>query len=283
MSDALSAECTLQLRSAWAQDWDEFLAWCTAEGWIISRLERSLLQNRWRSCFWVLWEGSSRRAFISVVKYPRSAWIGNLIVDPLQRGKGYGSVLFKAGLNRLDATGINRVWLTASPMGEPIYTKQGFFKVGTCQRWLGTGSGRGVNHSAAFETRQRIIGWDTSAWGEPRHELLEYLSCVSTPVTNKHFAAMVQPGASSSHIGPWISTQNSGAEPAYIEDFIGRLRSACPAGYTLSADILESSALGPYLEREGFKTCSSTALMCRTGEEVNIDRVHALASLGSMG
>ncbi|MFW6387257.1 MAG: GNAT family N-acetyltransferase [Thermodesulfobacteriota bacterium] len=288
MSHAIDRHYSLRITPVRPEDWDVFLDWCTAESWIISEPERYLLQNQWHACFKILWEQEHRRAFISVVRYPSSAWIGNLIVDPLRRGCGYGSRLFNAELDLLKSADIQRIWLTASAMGEPLYRKHGFIGIETCERWIGAGTGACPGNPVPAQARglQRIITRDAAAWGESRQELLEYLGSISSVVVNPQFATLVQPGIHSWHIGPWIGKSSCGDGAADITaagDFIAQIRKTAPGGKALSADVLKSSQLAPYLEQAGFCKTGTSALMCRTSRHVDLDRVYALASLGSIG
>lgn len=279
---------SLQVRTVAPEDWPVFLQWCSAEGWIISEPEGYLLQNKWHSCFKVLWEEHKRRAFISVVEYSDSAWIGNLIVDPAQRGCGYGSLLFNAELEALDTAGLERIWLTASAMGMPLYLKHGFTRIGDCERWVGTGVGtvtdlRGAGGTCAQKI-QDLIGEDTRAWGESRRELLASLGAFSMALTSQKFTTLLQPGSHSWHVGPWIGRDiHTNISAADTEDFIHMIRKNTPRGQHLSMDVLKSSKLGMFLPQAGFHTTGSSVLMCRTSGPVNIPRVCALASLGSIG
>jgi GNAT superfamily N-acetyltransferase len=279
---------TLQVRIASPEDWDVFLDWCTAEGWIISDPERYLLQNQWQSCFKVLWEKDHRRAFISVIRYPRSAWIGNLIVDPDLRGCGYGSLLFNAELEALDTAGMEQVWLTASAMGMPLYLKHDFTRIDDCDRWMGTGMGTVTGQLGAGSTCaqkiQDLIGEDARAWGESHQKLLESLADFSMAVTSEKFTTLLQPGSHSWHVGPWIGRDiHANISPADIEDFIRMILKNTPRGQTLSVDVIKSSKLGVPLHQAGFHKTGSSVLMCRTRGQINLPRVYALASLGSIG
>jgi len=280
----LTLDSNLQVRTVRPADWHVFLEWCTAEGWIISDPERYLFQNQWRLYFKMLWGKNSPRAFISVVRYPASAWIGNLIVDPSRRGCGYGSLLFKAELESLDAADPERTWLTASAMGMPLYLKHGFIWIDDCERWIGSGTGQRGRTGICAQNMQNLIDEDGRAWGESRQELLEYLGNISTPVTSAEFTALLQPGSHSWHIGPWTRRDNyTNISTADIEHFITLIRKNTPGAQTLSIDLLKASKLGPYLKQAGFRKIGSSALMCRTSKQINLGNVCSLASLGSIG
>jgi GNAT superfamily N-acetyltransferase len=261
-----------------------FLDWCSAEGWIISEPERNLLQNKWHSCFKLLREKGKRRAFISVVEYSTSAWIGNLIVAPAQRGCGYGSLLFNAELRTLDREGIERIWLTASAMGMPLYLKHGFTRIDTCERWMGTGAGGKDTGSVCAPQMRSLVHDDAAAWGESRRELLEALGEFSTPLTSPKFTTLLQPGPHSWHVGPLIARGgDANISAADTEDFIHMIRTNAPRGQTLSMDVLQSSNLGVFLAQAEFHKTGSSVLMCRTPGRVDIPGVYALASPGSIG
>lgn len=222
------------------------------------------------------------RAFISVIRYPDSAWIGNLIVDPLCRGCGYGSLLFNAEVKALNTQRLKRIWLTASAMGMPLYQKHGFSWIDDCERWIGSGVGQRGSTELSAQINE-FIQHDTLAWGESRSSLLEYLGSFSPAVISAGLATLLQPGIHSWHVGPWVGRGDHTNSPADIEDFIARIRKATPGGQALSIDLLKASKLGAYLKQAGFRKIGSSALMCRTPSSIDIRRVYALASLGSIG
>ncbi len=54
------------------------------------------------------------------------AWVGMVLVDETQRGRGIGTAIMRHALVQLDAKGIQSIRLDATHLGEPIYRKLGF-------------------------------------------------------------------------------------------------------------------------------------------------------------
>ncbi len=54
------------------------------------------------------------------------AWVGMMLVEAGQRGRGIGRALMTHALRFLDGKGVRTVRLDATPMGEPLYRSMGF-------------------------------------------------------------------------------------------------------------------------------------------------------------
>ena len=116
---------------------------------------------------------------VSLVNYDeRYAFLGLFIVVPELRGRGIGSVLFKAALARAGArvTGLDGV-----VDQQPYYARMGFELLHRNMRWLGTGSGgRSADVvdlvEAPLEYDRAVFGADRAAWLErwiqPAHRAL---------------------------------------------------------------------------------------------------------------
>ena len=87
---------------------------------------RRFLQLAPEGCFVAEVDGAPAGTVVAVVFGP-VAWIGMVLVDEAQRGKGIGSALMRHVLAHLDAQpGITSVRLDATHLGAPIYRKLGF-------------------------------------------------------------------------------------------------------------------------------------------------------------
>jgi ribosomal protein S18 acetylase RimI-like enzyme len=69
---------------------------------------------------------SKRAGFVTTSCFKKSAWLGNLIVDPNFRKMGIGTALMSAGLEHIQSLGIKSAWLDADPPGINIYQSLGF-------------------------------------------------------------------------------------------------------------------------------------------------------------
>jgi len=227
-------------------DWPLFLAWAAAENWRVPERERHL--------------------------------IGNLLVAPKNRGRGYGAALFDFALEFLQRLTLKRIWLTASQAGMPIYQRRGFSSVDRIERWQGAGLGR-----AELQRREllaELIETDRSCWGELRAPLLNALGDGEICRSGETLG-LLQPGTDGWQLGPWLSPKNSPRENhLLLTEALGKT----PVGRPLVIDTLVSADLGQLLRSAGMVMTGSNELMCLSRLPVTtLNGVAALASLGSIG
>jgi predicted N-acetyltransferase YhbS len=115
-------------------------------------------------------------------------WIGMIFVDEGLRGRGIGTALTAAVVDRLEAAGCATLSLLATPLGRPIYERLGFAAL-TEYRMLiapggvapaGPGTGIGTESSGAASRLRpyepadlpAILALDRAATGEERGHLL---------------------------------------------------------------------------------------------------------------
>ena len=72
----------------------------------------------------------------------RLAWIGMMLVDPEFRGRGIARRLMGAAIDSIRAKGIATIGLDATPAGMPVYSKLGFVRETSMQRWSRCSRGR---------------------------------------------------------------------------------------------------------------------------------------------
>ena len=83
-------------------------------------------------------EKNGRRIGICVAtKYETSGFIGMLIVIEEERGKGYGTQLFRKAIRYLNDNNIRNIYLDGDLDAVPIYEKYGFRKVCKSLRFIG--------------------------------------------------------------------------------------------------------------------------------------------------
>ena len=261
-----------------AADWPSFAALAAAEGWSIPLQEQRLFQNHWRPFFFVLKEQGTPFGFVSAVAYKSSGWIGNLLIAPEQRGKGYGAELFDFALDFLRRSRPQRIWLTASTQGAPLYRKRGFVSVDRIDRW--SGSGLAATTEDSGRELSDLIDCDTRCWGESRAPLLKLLCDDSLPLTAGEDRALLQPGLEFWQLGPWLSPRQN---PRDNRQLLQQARERTPQGKTLVADILISSGQELNLRNAGYQRGGSNELMCLAADPQTPGGVVALASLGSIG
>ncbi|MDZ4184723.1 MAG: GNAT family N-acetyltransferase, partial [Desulfuromonadales bacterium] len=80
--------------AAAAQDWRTFMTLAEGEGWRVPKNELSLHRQGGCSRAWALRADHATIGLITGVRHQCSAWIGNLIIAPAARGRGFGAQLF---------------------------------------------------------------------------------------------------------------------------------------------------------------------------------------------
>lgn len=261
-------------------DWQVFQLLADQEGWRVPELELELFQNIAPDSAAVARQKECCRGFVTALGHQRSGWIGNLIVARDSRGCGVGQRLFLHAVKQLQEQGVEEQWLTASAQGCPLYERHGFRSVGRIRRWFATGTGEGkevFSSTAVADLQAR----DQSVWGEQRSCLLDYLCSRGRILSVGGSCALLQRDRHFDCLGPWYSDV-----PRYSEavDLLGQARALTPAGKELVLDAYPSAVIEKALRRVGFQCRGETELMVR-GEAPVVDfrRLHALASLGSMG
>jgi GNAT superfamily N-acetyltransferase len=53
-------------------------------------------------------------------------WVGTIFVEPARRGSGLGRTMTRAAIDELKARGCRTLLLIATPMGRPVYEREGF-------------------------------------------------------------------------------------------------------------------------------------------------------------
>lgn len=262
-------------------DWDVFLALAEREGWRVPEQELDLFGGILSSCAFALKAWGKSLGFVTAVAYEKNGWIGNLLVHPRWRGKGYGSRLFDHALAELARQGVETIWLTASALGRPLYEKKGFRRVDGVVRWqreleeeAGKPKGEAMARDALFQADARV-------WGESRRELVGHLAeggdvhCVGETV------ALLQKRSNLRVLGPWVSPNLCPRENRLV---LAGILGAAGEGDQIVADVLESSPLGSLLMAADFSVRGRCDLMAKgPGAGVDLKAAVALASLGSIG
>jgi ribosomal protein S18 acetylase RimI-like enzyme len=157
-----------------AADVPWFLNLATREQWVCDPWEFAFLLRIFPHGCMVVRAHQEPVAFITSISYGNSGWIGNLLVDGEHRGKGLGRTLMERALAILQLAGVERIWLTASSAGRPIYERLGFTKSDEISRWKGRGLDCGcvpADDSGCHD----VENLDATGWGDPRESLLTEL------------------------------------------------------------------------------------------------------------
>lgn len=268
----------MQFQNLSEDAWRLFFSWAELAGWRISFQECRLFQNQWRPYFFALYAAGEVQGFVSAVAYKKSGWIGNLLVRPERRGLGYGAALFDFALDFLRRAKLQRIWLTASDAGQPIYRRRGFVAVDRIERWIARGIEKPVPSSE--QPVAALIDLDSRCWGESRAPLLNALADDGELVCDGEAMALLQPGVNMWQLGPWLSAAR---KPQQNRNLLNLAVEKTALGKELLCDVLASAEMELVLRACGFKKSGSSQLMVLSEEPVTLAGVIALASLGSIG
>jgi GNAT superfamily N-acetyltransferase len=268
-----------------AAEWALFLEWAALEGWRVPARELALYRGELAGSAFVLRDGADRPlGFVTVCRHQRSAWIGNLLVAPWGRGRGFGRRLFEHAVACLAERNNATLWLTASPGGAPLYASSGFREVGRIERWVGRGRGATAAAPAAGGLHgglYSLVKADAAACGDSRAELLTSLACGGRILRSGHSIALVQAGDGLHVIGPWISVDHC---PRANRTILTDAVEGCREGDEMAVDLYDGAPERTLLAAAGFAQSGETVLMCRgETERTRTGGAVALATLGSMG
>jgi GNAT superfamily N-acetyltransferase len=104
------------------------------------------------------------------------AWVCMVLVDPLERGRGLGTHITRAVLERLGD--MARVGLDATPKGQPIYARLGFAETGRLVRMEAEGATRPAPAEAATPLAagdlEAVLAMDREVFGADRAAVLRW-------------------------------------------------------------------------------------------------------------
>jgi GNAT superfamily N-acetyltransferase len=108
-------------------------------------------------------------------------WVGTIFVEPARRGSGLGRAMTRAVIDELEARGCRTLVLIATPMGRPVYEREGFSRLDDQVRFsidgLPADAGPPDPRVRVFQTADldAIVALDRFATGEDRRPVLESL------------------------------------------------------------------------------------------------------------
>lgn len=264
-----------------SEDWEKFLGLAAREGWKVSEGELRLLDGGLGGSAFVLRSRAGFCGFVTATAHGRSGWIGNLLVPPDCRGKGYGSLLFEHAVEVLERQGVDSIWLTASKAGRPIYEKRGFEPVNRVRRWRHPARGQETYRPLTGGCCADLVQADSRVWGEARSRMLEALAGDGLVLRMDENLALLQGGRGFWVLGPWVSPELC---PRGNRRLLAAVMEQIPSGAEVVADVLETSGMGSLLTAAGFEPAGVCELMAKGGtDRVNLGGLVSLASLGSIG
>lgn len=201
---------------------------------------RNLLTAEGATCRLALLDGSPVGT-VSLLSYSRSlAWIGMLLVEENQRGRGVGKGLLEAALHEAGLQGVGCVGLDATPAGRPLYCKRGFVETAEIFRWEGapTGLDDGGLPPITAKDWPELEGFDASLFGVSRLALLQRLAPMGRTVICRMNGeirgyGMSRPGQRATYLGPVMATDSTAAARVARTLLVGREQALvywdCPA------------------------------------------------------
>lgn len=266
----------MQITNFTTRDIDSFLALAQEEEWISHRRELAFLLKRSPDACLICHEEGRPVGFVTAIRHGNSAWIGNLLVGSVNRGRGIGTALFRRVTEKLELSGATTLWLTASLAGRPIYERCGFRSCDRIRRWEHPGS---CTEQAAPRS-EMDSGWqeiDFLGWGDARKELLAYAAAGGSVIGEEQGFLMLQRLGNGHQIGPFGALNGETSE--------GLLVQALATGGKLVLDVPASNLIAEQqLTRHGFQAAGEVELMyAGQSPDYHPEHIFGLASLGSMG
>lgn len=227
------------------EDIDFSLDLTAEEKWNTTRFDfEGLIGYKLPASFIAEMDGT-RIGLVSAVSYGKIGFIGHLIVKPDFRERGIGTKLMKYGIERLEACGVNTLFLDAVQEAVPLYEKFSFEKVSRSLRFLGNVKGKSVQPvrpmtredlERVFEIDRKVFGGDRSHFLERLHRKYPDLCLVSGNESISGYI-MGSDRQQAVRLGPLISTKGAGQVRALLLSFVARSN-----GLPIGAGILEKNS-----------------------------------------
>lgn len=156
----------------------DFAFHCTnSEGWASETKEsfEAFLSFDRDGCF-IAEHDNQNIGLCLAIKYKHSGFIGELIVIPEMRGKGFGSKLFNHSIEYLKSAGISNIYLDGDLEAVPIYEKAGYRKICKSLRFVGKLKGQEHTHvrKTSKDDLSKICDIDNDLFGEDRSFFLKH-------------------------------------------------------------------------------------------------------------
>lgn len=226
-----------------AADWERFLE-ASPEGCFVAELDGNVCGT------------------VTTISYEnRFAWVGMVLVDPEQRGRGVGTRLLETAIQYLDDQKISTIKLDATPQGKPLYEKLRFVSEYEIERWTlrrstsdSAPAPASLHEAMPQAVLESIIEIDREAFGADRSLLLRSLHQNAPEFTTiardqglLAGYAFGRRGLIADHLGPWMAKDVSSARHL-LEAFLAR-----SSRDTLVVDCLKSNLVAvSLLESCGF-------------------------------
>ena len=240
-----------------------------AAGWNQTEADwRRLLMLEPNGCFGAVKNGRLIGTTTTTTYKDDLAWIGMVLVDPLNRHQGIATRLMETALDYLkDKVAI--VKLDATSQGKPVYERFGFQVESMVERWIGRPaksiSYKTPSKSLDSEVSPELFELDQQAFLADRSKLITYLiqEAIIPPVLCRsedgklNGYATVRRGTKAHYIGPVITT-----EPDQIENLLDQMLGQLNDSRVYIDVNTECGAPTSVLENRGFVKERDLVRMC---------------------
>ncbi|MFQ5553419.1 MAG: GNAT family N-acetyltransferase [Thermoplasmata archaeon] len=163
-----------EIRPMRASDVDFAVTLTNVEGWDYGPEDFQRFRRMDPQGTLVAWAGETPVGITTATAYERATWIGNVIVAPEERGKGYGRDLVARALKYGEEQGTETTWLNAYANVEGFYEDMGFQAVGRTVRYEGKAEGRlqGEPRLVHMSELDVLSAFDRPHFGNDRSKVL---------------------------------------------------------------------------------------------------------------
>ena len=193
-----------------------------ANGWNQTEADwRRYLGMQPDGCFVAELDGKPVGTVITCVFGP-VAWIAMVLVDADHRGRGVGKALMGHALDFLERQGVRSVRLDATPLGQPLYEKQGFVAEYALLRYEGVlprGKGMANVEPLLPDHLENALLLDRAVTQTDRRKLLQRLASefpqamrVVRRADKLEGYSAARPGARAFQLGPCIAMGSAGKQ-----------------------------------------------------------------------
>jgi GNAT superfamily N-acetyltransferase len=183
---------------------------------------------RWETNGCLIAEEGKKLGHLSTIAYGKLGWIGLLIVDPEQRGKGIGTALMERAIIHLRDTGVETIKLEAVEEVVPFYERLGFRQEFASLRYRGRMSVATTEPSEARislvqpEDMAELEAFDSDIFGAGRTRVLRTLverdhhHCFTARREGLLGYLMCRRTEIGYWMGPWVASDASASEELLV-------------------------------------------------------------------
>lgn len=272
----------MQIR--WLDDFTPLHVWAKDEGWLGDPYEREFLKLRHQDLAFGAFIKNECVGVITGALHVKSAWISHFIVNPQYRNRGIGRGLFEHLLKILQNER-SEIWLHAACEMVPFYSKYGFKKVQTIQRYSYENQTSFYFEPYQFLEKprltQKIHELDTKAFKENRKEYLKHSFAHPSSLVLANLRGFLHSRMMDKKylfIGPFVAEDYENAN--YLLKGLLFYRGSKP----MVVDLNQNSQAAELFESFGFQPKGQTIQMVKNQEDIlDYEKIYAYGSTGVWG